>query len=916
MPSSTPRRIRTGLAVGLAVAALVGTTLAVPANADSLDRTGKDLTARAVPDELKGKALPDKWFVQVSGAPSLRGGSRTAATSRQASVQGAARQDGVKLSVLHSYTRVWNGFSVKASKAEVDKLRSLRGVTAIYPVFPVALPDRLVEPELKYSLPMIGADVAQVAGYAGDGIKVGVIDTGIDYNHPDLGGSGTPGTNADFGPSAPRVKYGYDFVGDDYDANVPGSEPQPDTFPDDCNGHGTHVSGIIGADGDPATGHARGVAPHVTFGAYRVFGCDGSADTEVILAAMDRAAADEMDVVNMSLGEAFATWPDYPDAAAADALTDAGTLVVASAGNSGDSGLFSSGTPGVGKKVISVASVENSNITLRYFTADPVPSGADGHFGYVPAEAAPLPPDSGSTPLAVPPGDNTEGCEPLTGLTGQVVLIQRGTCSFHQKAYEAQLGGAAGVVIYNNAPGILSPTVEGDEPITIPVVFVSQADGEALAAQVGTTATSLTWTTETKASANPAAGLVSDFSSFGMAADLSLTPDVAAPGGNIWSTYPIEQKSYANLSGTSMAAPHVAGSVALLLQAARLAHKDLDGDVSAVRSALQNTAKPISSLFQFGQTVVPGVYEPTVRQGAGLIQIDKAITQALTATTVSPGKISVGENRSKYYKKTMTLTNHGTKTEKYTLSVQNAAAVGPSPTTFWYDYSTRKVKSKFSSKSVTVKPHKTAKVAVYIKQPALRTGWIYGGWVKFTKSDKSKALVVPFGGIYGDYQRVKVLQDAWDVNSAGTALEVVADLPALATSSDIGDIVSPSDPKPTFTLEDSAHSPHLLFHFDYPVSNAFFNVYKATSAGRKGPEVFPGRRTFLELGEFGRDDSYLSLTFDGKIPFNNTTSAGLTVPDGNYLLEVRVLKALGKKGTSRHWETYVSPAFAIQRTTP
>ncbi len=916
MPSKTPRRLATGLGVGFALAALIGTTLAVPANADPLDRDGKDLTARDVPAQLKGKALPDKWFVQVSGAPSLRGGSRSAAKSRQASVQDAARDDGVKLSVLHSYTRVWNGFSVKASKSAVDKLRNVRGVTAIYPVFPVALPDRKVEPQLKYSLPMIGADVAQVAGYLGDGIKVGVIDTGIDYNHPDLGGSGTPGNNADFGPSAPRVKYGYDFVGDDYDADTAGSEPDPDGFPDDCNGHGTHVSGIIGANGDPATGHAKGVAPHVTFGAYRVFGCEGSADTEVILAAMDRAAADEMDVVNMSLGDAFATWPDYPDAAAADALTDAGTIVVASAGNSGESGLFSSGSPGVGKKVISVASVENTNITLQYFSANPVPTGTDGNFGYAPAEAAPPPPDSGSAPLVTGPSGNTEGCDPLTGLAGKVVLLQRGTCSFYEKALSAQLGGAAGVVIYNNAPGILSPTVEGDETITIPVVFISQADGEALAAQAASTPTTLTWTTSTKASENPVAGLVSDFSSFGMSADLTLNPDVAAPGGNIWSTFPIELKSYANLSGTSMAAPHVTGSVALLLEAARLANADLDGDVAGIRSALQNTAKPISTLFQFGQSAVPGVYEPVSRQGAGLIQIDKAISEALTATTVSPGKISVGENRSKYYKKTLTLTNHGNKTEKYTLSVQNAAAVGPAPTTYWYDYSTKKVSSKFSSKSVTVKAHKTAKVAVYLKQPALKTGWLYGGWVKFTKSDKSKTLVVPFGGIYGDYQKVKVLQDIWDVNSAQTALEVVADLPALSTSSSIDDIVSPSDPKPTFTLEDAAHSPYLLFHFDYPVSNAFFNVYKATAAGKKGAEVFKGHKTFLELGEFGRDDSYLALPFDGKVPFSNNTAAGLTVPNGNYVLELRVLKALGKTGTSSHWETYVSPAFTIQRTTP
>ncbi len=100
--------------------------------------------------------------------------------------------------------------------------------------------------------------------------------------------------------------------------------------------------------------------------------------------------------------------------------------------------------------------------------------------------------------------------------------------------------GAAGVVIYNNAPGILSPTVEGDETITIPVVLVSQSDGASLVAQVNADPTSLTWTTSTKASPNPTAGVVSDFSSFGMSADLTLNPDVAAPGGNIWSTFPIE----------------------------------------------------------------------------------------------------------------------------------------------------------------------------------------------------------------------------------------------------------------------------------------------------------------------------------------------------------------------------------------
>jgi subtilisin family serine protease len=153
------------------------------------------------------------------------------------------------------------------------------------------------------------------------------------------------------------VVAGHDFVGETYNAD-PASPayqpvPHPDDFPDDCNGHGTHVSGIVGAN--DATNGLKGVAPGVTFGAYRVFGCEGSTESDIMLAAMEMALADGMDVLNMSIGSAF-QWPQYPTAVAADRLVYKGMVVVASIGNTAQAGYISRRS-GLGQKVIGVASL-------------------------------------------------------------------------------------------------------------------------------------------------------------------------------------------------------------------------------------------------------------------------------------------------------------------------------------------------------------------------------------------------------------------------------------------------------------------------------------------------------------------------------------------------------------------------------
>jgi subtilisin family serine protease len=141
--------------------------------------------------------------------------------------------------------------------------------------------------------------------------------------HPDLGGC--------FGPKC-RVFAGWDFVGDAYVGGK--SVPVPDGDPRDCGGHGTHVAGIIGANDKTFVG----VAPNVSFGAYRVFGCKGSTDNDIILAVLERALKDKMDIVNLSLG-GDSSWSASPDAIVAERLSRRGLIVVAAMGNSAVKGL-------------------------------------------------------------------------------------------------------------------------------------------------------------------------------------------------------------------------------------------------------------------------------------------------------------------------------------------------------------------------------------------------------------------------------------------------------------------------------------------------------------------------------------------------------------------------------------------------
>lgn len=501
----------------------------------------------------------------------------------------------------------------------------------------------------KNSVKFIGADILHAQGIKGQGIKVGIIDTGIDYTHSMLGGTGSaedykkiaPDQASPFFPNN-KVVGGYDFVGTKYDSASPDvllRIPKPDPNPLDEAGHGTHVAGTVAGIGDGVNSY-DGVAPEAQLYALKVFGAEGSTDDAIVIAALEFAAdpdenietKNHLDVVNLSLGSPFGN-PKLLYREAIANLNTLGTVVVASAGNSGNI-KYITGSPAVSDDAFSIAaSIDDMD-----------------HNWHFPTAAFKLSADNIVT-SEISEATFTKQLETIETMTGKLVYVglakeitpeqaalvkgnialadRGGEVPFATKIKNSFAAGATAVIIINNVEGTPLAMGGSNEEIAIPAIMITLATGKSIKEVINQgTDVIANLKSEVTVAKPELIDTLTDFSSRGpRSEDSIIKPEVAAPGANIVSAKVGGGSEIVPMSGTSMSAPHMAGVMALLKQT----HPTLLPQ--ELKSLPMLTAKAIKDS--------KGVTYPVALQGAGRVRVDAANSAGITMV---PAAISLGRN--------------------------------------------------------------------------------------------------------------------------------------------------------------------------------------------------------------------------------------------------------------------------------
>jgi subtilisin family serine protease len=584
---------------------------------------------------LFGQVIPGRYILELSGEPAAIPSSpavralsletrRANVRQRQLDIRRQVPQHGGQ--VIESLDTVYNGLIVTVPDARAAELALIPGVVQVHRVY-------RVRPVLDHALPLhkvpdAWATLPLGQNSAGAGIKIAMIDSGIDVNHPAFATTlpavtGFPKVLADVDKQFTSSKI---IVAKNY-TTLLGADGEPNA--DDTDGHGSGTS-MAAAGGQVVSpyGPMSGVAPMAYLGNYKVL-AGGASTSDLIAKAVDDAVADGMDVINISLGSFVSSFSDIasnePTIASIEAASKAGVIVAVSAGNSGP-GATTIGNFATAPSAIAVGSMLNSRVLFWSVTV-----GGVAPYVAFPGDG-PDPGQAVSGPLFDVTSLDSTGlvCSPLAGgsVTGKVVLIQRGNCNFEDKINNAATGGAAAVLVYNSTSG--APNVfMSVGAATLPAMFVNRPEGLDLQSRLtsaGNLQVTLDFLGITPFSVQPG---LSDFSSRGPGLGTTLKPDMVAVGEEIVTgaqkTYPdgesYDPSGYIDTAGTSFSAPLVTGAAAVI----KSAHPGLT--VQQYRSLLINYPGPILNLDGSATTVS--------QVGSGMLNLAAGLSGTVAANPTS-----------------------------------------------------------------------------------------------------------------------------------------------------------------------------------------------------------------------------------------------------------------------------------------
>ena len=731
---------------------------------------------------------------------------------------------GSSAQVEREYDNALQGFALSAPAGSLDAIRAVSGVKAAFldrETHVEDADDQVAGEGATNSARTAAQDPANLSAQLmmhadqitqkGEGKVVAVIDTGVDMTHPAFAGAlhGTPELSADKVASltpqlgdgktgsyvSEKFPFAYDYADNDPDASPTG----------EAGSHGTHVAGITAGN----AGEIVGIAPDAQIIVAKVArSSNGGIPDSALLAALDDMVILHPDVVNLSLGQTggMDNEADSMYATVFKNLQAAGVTVNAAAGNeytagygnlSGKNLPYASDPdssvlcePASYSSVVSVASVDNSLAHSAFTVGDrniayQRAGGADGQkmpdlsdltggpFEYVDGGIGS--PEDGAALKAKYP----------EGLAGKIVLVKRGSLTFQDKFNNIAGSKPAGFIVYNNVPGdslvVMSLATDG-----VPAAFISQADGEAMLAAADHRLNVVPGKVVPPSSKYS----MSSFSSWGVTPDLRLKPEVAAPGGNIYSSVP--GGTYEFMSGTSMATPQMAGVSTVVLERVQndplFASMSTREKVDVVQNLIMGTAAPIVDPLQ--DTGAP--YSPR-KQGSGLTNVLAATTSSVYPTVVgapeqSRPKADLGDG-TKGWHFDVTLHNLSGAEATYSLNTQALSEIvdGGFFTGHASDWRGKGVDIAYSGAAVsgtdegatiTVPASGEATVGVdvtpraafdsYVAQNT-PNGTFLDGFVRFTsKTDGQPDLTVPYLGFYGDWGKAPIFDTLASQDGAHT----------------------------------------------------------------------------------------------------------------------------------------------------